>query len=118
MAYCYHAGCEKQPAFCFPAMNGDPERELKPSPAMDTRSTSFVVRIYLVGAPPGPYARWYGTIEHVQSSEQLVFRELARMNLFIANHSGLILPAAETTAPRLGMPALFAWLRRWLRLKR
>ncbi len=60
-----------------------------------TSTNSFVVVIRLFTRPSNSdRGEWRGSVEHAESRERIYFVEFARMNEFIAAHSGIVLPPA------------------------
>ncbi len=54
--------------------------------------TTFVIRIWWVPSVSSAATvqpRWYGRVEHIESGQTLIFRDLAALLAFLREHSGL-----------------------------
>ena len=61
-----------------------------------TPHTTFVIRIWWADAKPPPAPpgtrRWYGRVEHLESGQKTVFRDLTALLAFIREKGGLDAP--------------------------
>ncbi len=84
------------------------------------KRSSFVVRVYSSGNIPGSATHWFGTIEHVQSTEHLAFQDMQNMVKFIERHSDIMSDAfaGSKRTGRWTLSNMLDRLTRWMRTGR